>query len=89
MFLYRVTCKEPIRVRRYHSKKRRNIILPKINSIEQLKQPKDNYVPLEAGDVVAYHGNLSYYLNYQKEGTKFLFLHLVEGRGVKWEKDNM
>lgn len=49
---------------------------------------KEEYIPLQAGDVLAYHGNLSYYLNCRNEGSNFLFLHLVEGRGVKWEQDN-
>jgi len=91
-FLRKVYCVSPIETA---SKDMRtsNTLNKKCVMFNQKKSEKEQELKMERvalhkGDVVAYHGNLSYYLDCPS-ASDLLFLHLVEGRGVKWDNDNM
>jgi len=65
------------------------VMLPENMLLTDTNLSSAECIKMKKGDVLAYHGNLSYYLNCVKEGNNLLFLHLVEGRRTKWEHDNV
>ena len=58
------------------------------NEVESAKLEGER-INLKKGDILAYHGNLSYYINCSKPVNSLYFLHLIEARGLKWEYDNL
>ena len=68
----------------------------KFINISKIREPSINdlygeseFIQFKKGDILAYHGNLSYYLKCMNDKNGFIFLHLVDGRGSKWEHDNL
>ena len=94
-FLRRVHCDiPPEEMQKSRSKNskllnKKCVMMPQLKDVAELTEVKGECIPLQKGDMLIYHGNLSYYLNCPTDGNNLLFLHLVEGRGVKWEHDNV